>query len=166
MMNNENELSVVSIKLVREPSLKSNKNITSVEDAIDVINEFLTDCDRELFCVLNLKSNGDVINMNVVSQGTLDSSIVSPREVFKSAILSNAKSMLVFHNHPSGSLKPSRDDYNITKRLVECGELLDIPIIDHIIMGAGKSRGYSFLANEELGKSYNEVLRKQSSYER
>ncbi|MFR8812045.1 MAG: JAB domain-containing protein, partial [Lachnospiraceae bacterium] len=64
-----------------------------------------------------------------VSQGTLNSSEVSPREVFKSSILSNSAAVLLFHNHPSGDVKPSKQDYEATKRLVQCGKLLGIPVM-------------------------------------
>ena len=80
-MGNPNELQVVNIRMVKEPSLYSEDKITCPEDAVKVIADYLKTCDREHFLILNLKSNGQVINMNVCSVGSLDASMVSPREV-------------------------------------------------------------------------------------
>ncbi|MGN0672917.1 MAG: JAB domain-containing protein, partial [Anaerovoracaceae bacterium] len=82
--NTDNELKVVNVRLVREPSLYSAEPIRNADDAVKLIADELSQYDREVFCVLNLKTNGQVINMNVVSMGTLSSSLVSMREVFKS----------------------------------------------------------------------------------
>lgn len=101
-MEYEQGLKVVSIRLVEEPPLFSDKEIHSPKDVIKVMGEYLKSFDRELFCVLNLKTQGQVINMNIVSMGSLNLSIVEPRETFKSAILSNASGIILLHNHPSG----------------------------------------------------------------
>ena len=82
--------------------------------------------------------------------GTLDASMVSPREVFKSSILSNAASFIAFHNHPSGSLQPSQEDRDVTRRLLECGDLLNIRMMDHIIVAGESARIYSFKEHGEL----------------
>ena len=99
---------------------------------------------REVFAVLNLKTNGQPINLNICSMGTLDSSIVSPREIFKSSILSNAGAFIGVHNHPSGSISPSQEDKDVTKRLLSCSELLGIRMLDHIIIGGETGDMYSF----------------------
>ena len=143
-------LDVVKIRLVKEDCLYENDFVTSKSDAVEVMKKELADYDREVFCILNLKTRGEVINMNIVSQGTWNASIVSPREVFKSSILSNAAGIIALHNHPSGNIKPSREDYETTKRLKECGDLLDIPLIDHVIVAAGGRKVYSFKEHDEL----------------
>lgn len=146
-MENAHELEVVSIRLVDEPPLLSEKPIKTSRDVIEVIGELLQKYDRELFCILNLKTKGQVINMNIVSMGTLNLSLVHPREVFKSAILSNAAGILLLHNHPSGECMPSDCDIKITKRLVECGNLMGIQVEkDHVIVGHGSY--YSFREND------------------
>lgn len=139
----ENELKVVNIRLVKEPSMYGEKPIKTPQDAAEIMAQELSQYDREVFCILNLKSDGHVINMNIVSMGTLNSSIVSPREVFKSSILSNAAGIIAIHNHPSGNLSPSQDDIETTKRLNECGEILDIKLVDHIIVGGNDVRTFS-----------------------
>lgn len=141
----KNGLDVVSIRLVKEPALYSEKRICCPDDAIDVIRNELKELDREVFCVLNLKTNNQPINFNVVSMGTLNASLISPREVFKSSVLSNANGFIAFHNHPSGNCQPSNEDIEVTKRLIRAGDLLDIQLLDHIIVGG--DRTYSFLEN-------------------
>lgn len=130
-----NELKVVNIRLVKEPSLYSTKPIRNIEDVIEVMAEELKQYDREVLCILNLHTDGKVINMNIVSIGTINSTLISPREVFKSSILSNASSIIILHNHPSGSTTPSREDKLVTERLFKCSQLLGIPLLDHIIIG-------------------------------
>ena len=150
----KNELKQVSVRLVKEAGIYSDREIHTKFDAIEIMGKELSTYDREVFCVLNLKSSGAVINMNIVSMGTLNSSLVSPREVFKSSILSNAAYVIAIHNHPSGTVKPSREDFLTTKRLVECGKLLDIPLIDHLIVANRSNEIYSFAENGLLGKDY------------
>ena len=111
------ELQVVNVRLVKEPSLYSPEPVTSPEDVLRVIANELATYDREVFAILNLKSNGQIINLNICSMGTLNASLVSPREVFKSSILSNAASFIAVHNHPSGNTNPSYEDIETTKRL-------------------------------------------------
>ena len=139
-----NEVRVVNIRMVREPSLYSEDRITCPEDAVKAIAKDLATYDREVFAVLNLKTNGQPINLNICSMGTLDASIVSPREVFKSCILSNSAAFITIHNHPSGSITPSQEDKDVTKRLLSCSELLGVKMLDHIIIGGESGRTYSF----------------------
>lgn len=137
-MEKKHKLDVVSIRLVEEPPLYSKKPLKNPGDVAEVMQGFLKDCDREIFCVLNLRTNGQAINLNVVSMGTLNSATVHPREVFKSAILSNACNMILAHNHPSGTTEPSRADIEVTKRLAEAGRIMGISVLDHIIVAEGQ----------------------------
>ena len=122
----ENEIRVVNIRLVKEPSLYSDKPINNPDDVLEAVAGELKEYDREVFAIINLRTNGKPINLNICSVGTLDSAMVSPREVFKSAILSNAKCIIAVHNHPSGTADPSPEDITTTERLAECGRILDI----------------------------------------
>ena len=140
----DREIKVVNVRLVKEPSLYSSVPIRSPHDVLKVIASELATYDREVFLILNLKTNGQVINMSICSIGTLNASLVSPREVFKSAILSNAGAFICIHNHPSGNLEPSQDDKDVTGRLMECGRLLDIAMMDHIIVAGETGEMYSF----------------------
>lgn len=152
--NIQNGLKVVKVRLVRDNTLKRNRQIKSSDDAVAIIKDEIKDSDREMFCILNLGADGTVINMNVVSIGSLTSSMASPREVFKSSILSNASAVILFHNHPSGNCNPSMEDRITTKRLRDCGQLLDIPVLDHIIVGGGTGKSYSLAAHDELDGSF------------
>ncbi len=140
----ENELKVVNIRLVKEPSLYSTEKIATPDDVLKVIAKELSTYDREVFAILNLKSNGQVINLNICSVGTLNASMISPREVFKSSILSNAAAFIAIHNHPSGSPQPSEEDRTVTKRLAECGKMMDIRMLDHIIVAGESAQMMSF----------------------
>lgn len=141
-------LSMVSIRLIDDVPLLSDKQLNSPMDAVNVLRKYISDFDRELLCVVNLSSSNMPINGNIVSMGTLNGSLVEPREVFKTAILSNAAKIIVMHNHPSGYLNPSKDDIMVTDRLLQAGELLGIPLVDHIIVGPHNSSYFSFHEKE------------------
>ena len=147
---NDEKIQVVNIRMVKEPSIYSESRISCPEDAVKAIAKDMATYDREVFAVMNLKTNGQIINLNICSMGTLDASMVSPREVFKSSILSNAASFIAIHNHPSGSLQPSQEDREVTKRLLECGDLLNIKMLDHIIVAGESAHVYSFREHREL----------------
>lgn len=144
----EYKIDVVNIRLVKEPSLYSTTPIKSPEDVLKVIGKEMSEYDREMFGVLNLATDGKVINFNIVSMGTLSVSVISPREVFKSSILANAANIIAVHNHPSGNTKPSKDDMKITTQLSEAGNLLGIPLLDHIIIGGTTGEQFSFRGND------------------
>ncbi len=91
---------------------------------------------KEHFVVFYLDSRNQEIERDIISIGTLNESLVHPREVFEGAIKNNAAAIIVAHNHPSGDLKPSQDDIEITKKLIHAGKILDIEVIDHIIVSA------------------------------
>ena len=101
---------------------------------------------KEQFVVILLNNKNKVIGTEVVSEGSLSSSIVHPREVFAPALLHHAAAIMVAHNHPSGDPKPSIEDEEITRLLLRSGKVLGIPMIDHVIIGDGNY--YSFLENE------------------
>ena len=148
MSNVAKRINVVSIKMVKESSfLYQTRQILSPYDAYDMIKEQLEGLDREQFIIACLNTKNEPTNISVVSVGSLNKAIVHPREVFKTAILSNAASIMAFHNHPSGETTPSQQDIQLTNRLVGAGELLGIKLLDHLIIGDGaftslKEKGY------------------------
>ena len=107
-----------------EDAYKAITEITSVEEEA-----------QEVFGILILNTKNKIVAVHEVSRGTLNSSLVCPREVFKPAVLHNAAAIVCFHNHPSGDPEPSKEDIRTTKRLVEAGEIMGIKIFDHIIVG-------------------------------
>lgn len=125
------------INLVREESNLYETNICSTsEKAVEILRKFRgDDIATEYFTLLCLDTKARVIGIHDISNGSLSASIVHPREVFKVAMLNNAASIIVAHNHPSGDPTPSREDISVTQRLVKCGRIMDIPVNDHIILG-------------------------------
>jgi DNA repair protein RadC len=91
---------------------------------------------RECFCVMYLDSRHKRIDVEVISIGTLNQSLVHPREVFRGAIRRNAQAIVIAHNHPSGDPAPSREDIEVTEKLIKAGEIIGIRILDHIVVGA------------------------------
>lgn len=141
-------VNIVSLKLVKESSiLYQKRSVCSPQDGYELLKQFLDDKDREHFIVVSLDTKNQPVSINVCHIGSLNASIVHPREVMKSAILSNAASIIVGHNHPSGKTEPSREDIEVTKRLVEAGKVIGIEVLDHIIVGdetftSLKEKGY------------------------
>ena len=148
------KLEQVAIRMVEQPPLYSKEPMNNPDAAIRVMNEFLSQMDRELFCIVNLQADLTPINMNIVSVGSLNEALINPREIFKSAILSNAHSMMLIHNHPSGNLTPSTSDIQTTARMQELGELMGISLVDHIITGRDGNY-YSFRDKGEFPDSRN-----------
>jgi len=127
----------IEVSMVREVKISGQKYNSSEEVAKSEIAESLLKSDREKFICLHLNVKNQIISFEIVSTGSLTSSIVHPREVYKGAILSNAASVIFMHNHPSGDPEPSIDDMEITKRLEKAGEILGISVLDHIIVSSG-----------------------------
>lgn len=135
-------LTKFKIQAVKESSARydlDSKKVTSPWDAYKIIKEvFKPDMEcEEVFSILTLDAKCQVTGCFEVSRGSLNSSIVHPREVFKRAILANSHGIILTHNHPSGNPKPSKEDENVTKRLQECANIIGIKIIDHVITGDG-----------------------------
>lgn len=157
-MKPNHHLDFVRIKLITEKRLYSEEELTSSQKVVQFISKELAECDREVLCILNCNAKCQVINMNVVSMGSLTETLVTGRELFKSAILSNARGVILIHNHPSGDCTPSKQDVLVTERLVACGELIGITVLNHIILGRG-----TYLSMKEANmmpdgkKIYNEI---------
>jgi DNA repair protein RadC len=91
---------------------------------------------KEHFCVFLLNTRNKILGKDIVSVGTLNASLIHPRECFRAAVVSSACSVIVAHNHPGGSLEPSAEDLSVTKRLSDCGRLVGIELLDHVIVTA------------------------------
>ncbi len=152
------KLDRVAIRMVKEPPLYSSEPLRSPEDAVRVIADMLKQYDREVFCIVNLRNDLSPINMNIVSTGTLNASLAHPREILKSAVLSNASATMLFHNHPSRILLPSRADIEITDRMQQLFAMADMPLLDHIIIGNG-DQYYSFKENSIMPIHRHEYAR-------
>lgn len=146
------QLNVVSVRLVKDAPIFSDRKIHQPEDAIAVVGELLSEMDREVLCVINLKTDGTPINCNFASIGAVNKTIAEPRELFKSAILSNAAQMILVHNHPSGNVMPSKEDTMLTDRMLKLADLIGIPLLDHVIMGGDNRYYFSFKEKKMLDR--------------
>lgn len=127
---------VVSLKVVKEKSIQYlPRKVSSPQDAVDLCRKFLNNLPEERMISISLNTKNEFNNVTTVSIGTLNSSLAHPREIYKVAVMSNASSIIIAHNHPSGNPDPSKEDIDITKRLKEAGEILGIRLLDHIIIG-------------------------------
>ena len=135
-------INVYSLRLVKESSIAYNleKSIVNPATAAEIINQVfdMENQPNEVFAILCLNTKNKVVGAHIISQGSLSSSIVHPREVFKAAMVNNAASIILAHNHPSGDPEPSREDIETTHRLVNAGSILGIKVLDHIIIGDGR----------------------------
>lgn len=127
----------VRLRLQEAEPLYSTEPITDSEKAVEIMAKALAEMDREYVCVVNLDTRKHPINFNIVSIGGIDQAQIPIQNIFKSALLSNARSTLALHCHPSGSLEPSSADLEVTKRMVEAGRIIGIPVTDHIIVAGG-----------------------------
>ena len=114
------------------------KKITSPSDAYDLFHPLFKEEPTEIFIVILLSTYNRVIGYDIISSGSLNASVVDPRGVFRSAIVSNCANIIIAHNHPSGNPEPSNEDISITRTLVESGKILGINIFDHLIFAEDK----------------------------
>ena len=127
----------VRLRLHEVEPLYSTEPITDSDKAVEIMAKALSEMDREYVCVVNLDTKRHPINFNIVSIGDIDQAQIPIQNIFKSALLSNARLTLALHCHPSGSLEPSHADLDVTKRMVEAGRIIGIPVTDHIIVAGG-----------------------------
>ena len=145
MKKQKRGLDLVSIRLKKDRTIKSGIKVSSPETAVEFIHEEVADYDKEAVVVLNLNTKGMPINASITSLGTLNCSLTHPREIFKTAILSNAASIILMHNHPCGDCTPSQEDIDMTERMYMCGKILGIDVLDHIVLD--QDRFFSFRDN-------------------
>lgn len=143
------ELKQVDVRLMlKEGSpLYSTQKLNNPSDAVEVLKNEFVDYDREVIAIVNLDSQNRPLNFSIVSAGTVSQTQFRVADLFKSSILSNAAKIFMAHNHPSGLCQPSKADHISTKRIIEAGKLLDIPLLDHVIIGAYRGESYSFREN-------------------
>lgn len=146
-------IDIFKVALVKDSSkvydLADNR-IRNPKDARDTIVKVLDmeNLPQEHFVMLSLSSKNQVIGVHTIFIGSLNSSIVHPREIFQRALLNSAAAIMIFHNHPSGDPSPSPEDLAVTERIFEAGKIIGIDVLDHIIIGAEgrylslKEKGY------------------------
>ena len=140
---------VISMRIVRDSGMPVPRRIKSPSDIAVLLHERYAMADREIFVVVLLDTKNTVLAIDPVAVGSLDSAMISMREVFKSAIMIGAAAIIVAHNHPSGDPTPSPEDVAITRQIASAGKLLDIELLDHIVLGSAshvslRDRGLGF----------------------
>jgi DNA repair protein RadC len=124
-------------RMSREAALERPR-IHGPRDVYDICAPAMLDARQEEFRVLLLNTQHAVVRELVVTRGTLDASVVHPREVFRAAIVESAAAVVLVHNHPSGDPTPSREDREVTEQLAAAGQLIGIPVLDHVVIGDGR----------------------------
>lgn len=136
-------LSAIELGKRVEQSLQTQKiKIENAQDVYKIFHPLLSRLTQEHFCTIFLNTKNEMIHYKTIFIGSANKSVVHPRDIFKEAIKNAAVKIMVVHNHPSGNPEPSKEDIAFTNRLIESGALLQIPLIDHIIIGSQKY--YSF----------------------
>ncbi len=136
-------IEVVSLKLIKDKEVEVNlpsRQIKSPRDVVELLQALIGADDREHCILITLDTKNQINKIHTVSIGSLNASIVHPREVFKLAVKTNAASIIISHNHPSGNTIESKEDIEITERLKEAGKILGIELLDHIIVGEDSYR--------------------------
>ena len=133
---------LASIELSKRYLIKSNKRITSAQEVYEELKSFTTKS-QEHFLTITLDGASHIINIRTVFIGTLNQSLVHPREVFADAIADRAAGIIIAHNHPSGTLEASRADMEVTRRLKEVSKLVGIELLDHVILAKGGFYSFS-----------------------
>ncbi|MCP4648599.1 MAG: JAB domain-containing protein [PVC group bacterium] len=142
--NTSHNVNIVSLKIVREKTVKYQKSVSNADDVVSMIRPLFKDSYRELVVVVGLDNSNVPSVIHIVSYGSPNQSSVYAGSVFKPLLLSNSVGFLLVHNHPGDTLTPSSCDKAITSKLKEVGKLLDIPILDHLIVNCDCSDYYSF----------------------
>lgn len=136
------KIEFVRVKLVKEAPLFSPAKLNTPEKVVEFAATELSEYAQEIVAMIAVSSQLEVINISICSIGTINAALISPREIFQTALLSNATGIILLHNHPSGNPDPSRNDCDITKMLKQAGDIMRIPLLDHIIVG--NEQFYSF----------------------
>jgi len=125
-----------------EYSYDKRPKISGMDDVIKAVKPLIADQNKEFFIALYLNTKNGVLKKEVISIGSLSANVVHPREVFRTACILSASSIIVAHNHPSGDPAPSREDIEITKKLAEAGKMIGIELLDHVILGEDRNYGF------------------------
>lgn len=142
-------INIISLKLVKDKSIEYKfSSAKEPRKVVELVKGVIGNTDREYVVVLNLNARLEPNSIEICGIGSLSQAVIYPREIFKSGIISNANSIVLVHTHPSGCVDPSPEDFLITKRIKSAGELLGIPLMDHLIIG--NAEYFSFAEHGEL----------------
>ena len=154
-------VSVYRVSLVKDASISfGSQRLNNAEEAQAILRKLIEtrgQSDREQFAVILLNARNEIIGLNIVSIGGLSSASVVPREVYKPAILANAAAIILCHNHPSNNLEPSREDLELTRRIIQAAKVIGIQIHEHLIISLEDDRYYSFADQGHIQRFYDET---------
>ena len=139
----KDEVIAAAIRFVEEKATYTSATLQSARDTKDLLRLRIGDSEREIFCVLYLNSQHQLIEVEELFQGTIDGAAVYPREIAKAALAHNAAAVILGHNHPSGTTEPSAADKRITERITSALGLLDIRVLDHVIVAPQSSFSFA-----------------------
>jgi DNA repair protein RadC len=146
LKNQRKLLQMIKVKSLEireiEYSYDKRPKISGMDDVIKAVKPLIADPNKEFFIALYLNTKNGIIKQEVISIGSLSANVVHPREVFRTACMVSASSIIVAHNHPSGDPAPSREDIEITKKLAEAGKMIGIELLDHVILGQDRNYGF------------------------
>jgi DNA repair protein RadC len=125
-----------------EYSYEKRPKINGMDDVVKAVKPMIADMNKEFFVVLYLNTKNGIIRQEVISVGSLNTNIVHPREVFRTACMVSASSIIVAHNHPNGDPTPSREDIELTKKLADAGKIMGMDLLDHVIIGHDRNYGF------------------------
>lgn len=151
------------IRIVQGNKIQMGKPIQSPTDAAKAVRDIIKDLDRECLIVVNLSGSNRPINYHIVSVGSSNTCLFGIPNIFKTAMLSNASGIMLIHNHPSGDLEPSAYDLDATEKVYNASKLLDIPLIDHVILGPAEGQIWSIKASnpelfEQTMKNWEDIV--------
>jgi len=145
-----NEFPVAGVRLVIEKVLVTEEPISSPENVLKLLKKEISDYDREILVVVNLNTRNRPINMSFVAVGGKDMIAIDATSILKASVLSNASKVIIAHNHPGGSLEPSRDDWATTNKLIDAFGLMNIQLLDSVIIAPGHENLYSMKADGQM----------------
>ena len=153
---------VVTLQMVREGKmLYGTKRFTSAVEAVDMVRPLFEQADREIMLVMSVNAKLEPMAVEIAAVGGVDSCVVDIKNIFKHALLNNASYVICFHNHPSGYPNPSREDKQFTERLIAAGQILNLPVLDHVIVGFKERGELAVFPDSEFASCSNEFIKKK-----
>jgi len=146
---NPYQVPVISLKVVRDGGVDAGRLVRSPADIYALVKDLIAFKDREVMLAIHMSTRNDVLAIETVCVGSLNAAHIRAADVFKGAIVNNAACIILAHNHPSMDVSPSPEDVSITRTLVEAGKLLDLPVLDHLVVG-----GTKFVSLNERGLGF------------
>ncbi|SHJ92794.1 JAB domain-containing protein [Paramaledivibacter caminithermalis] len=158
--NQRKRVDVVTVRLEKMELVKESsflyesdgerRIVSTPRQAFDLVKDMFKGADREIMIAAYLNTKNEPLAISKISIGSLNSAVIHPREIFKAAILANSASFILYHNHPSGNVNPSKEDIEITKRIKKAGEIIGIDLVDHLVVYSEDNNYLSMRENQYI----------------